>query len=187
MPSASLVRWRHDRMPRLSEIDAQCAAALALTPPRPNLVDENLRGFTLLLSAHFQGFCRDLYTECATIIGLRVRPRLRVLIQNQFAAHRKLDHGNPTAQNLRDDFERFGFTLDLTAADPANAARLHDLAALNRWRNVAAHHGTIPAGLPLDLPSLRGWRHSCDGLATSLDAIMYNETRRILRRAPWVP
>jgi hypothetical protein len=40
---------------------------------------------------------------------------------------------------------RFGFTLDL-AADPANLPRVQHLAALNRWRNVAAHQGTTPAG-----------------------------------------
>jgi hypothetical protein len=98
----------------------------------------------------------------------------------------KLDHGNPNLSNLREDFERFGFALDLPAAAPANPARLQDLAALGRWRNVAAHHGTIPAGTPaLDLASLRAWRASCDGLATSLDATLYNEMRRILRRAPW--
>jgi hypothetical protein len=188
MPSASLVQWRADRMLRLSEVDAQCAATLALVPPKPHLVEENLRGYVLLLSAHFQGFCRDLYTECANFIVLRVRPGLQSLIQAQFTAHQRLAHGNPNVQNLREDFERFGLTFDLAGADPANPARLTDLGVLNRWRNVAAHHGTIPADLPaLDLLSLRSWRTSCDGLATSLDDIMYNRVRRILRRAPWVP
>ena len=186
MPSASLLRWQNDRMRRLGEVEAQCAASLAPAPPQPSLVEENLRGYVLLLSAHFQGFCRDLYTECTTIIVSKVRAALQVLIQAQFTAHRRLDHGNPNIQNLREDFQRFGFTLDLAAADPANPARLHDLAALNRWRNVAAHHGAVPASAPpLDLPSLQAWRSSCDGLATSLDDIMYNELRRILRRKPW--
>jgi hypothetical protein len=52
-------------MVRLAEIDAQCAASQVLAPPNPRLVDENLRGYVVLLSAHFQGFCRDLYTEAA--------------------------------------------------------------------------------------------------------------------------
>ena len=186
MPSASMLRWQNDRMPRLGEVEAQCAATLALVPPQPNLVEENLRGYVLLLSAHFQGFCRELHTECSQIIVSRVRVRLQALIQAQFIAHRKLDHGNPTLQHLRSDFERFGFVLDLAVADPANAARLRDLAALNTWRNVAAHHGTIPTGAPpLNLPELQLWRSSCDGLATSLDGILYNELRKILRRAPW--
>jgi hypothetical protein len=186
MPSASLLRWQNDRMPRLTEVETQCAASLVLAPPQPNLVEENLRGYVLLLSAHFQGFCRDLYTECAYVVVSKLRPTLRVLIQAQFTARRKLDHGNPNVQNLKEDFERFDFTLDLASADPTNPARLTDLGLLNRWRNVAAHHGTIPAGAPLSLPALRAWRNSCDGLATSLDDIMYNELLRILRRAPWV-
>ncbi len=148
MPSTSLLRWQNDRMRRLGEIDAQCAASLALAPPQPNLVEENLRGYVLLLSAHFQGFCRDLYTECAQIVVSKVRPALQLLIQDQFTAHRKLDHGNPNLQNLKEDFERFDFTLDLASADPANPARLQDLALLSRWRNVAAHYGIIPAGTP---------------------------------------
>jgi hypothetical protein len=55
MPSASLLRWQNDRMRRLGEVDAQCAASLALVPPQPNLVEENLRGYLLLLSARLQG------------------------------------------------------------------------------------------------------------------------------------
>ena len=188
MPSASLLGWQNDRMPRLNEIDIQCAACLGLTPPNPNLIEENLRGYVLLLSAHFQGFCRDLYTECAQIIVLKVRPALQALIQAQFTAHCKLHHGNPNLPNLKGDFERFGFILNLASANPANAARLTDLDALNKWRNVAAHQGTIPSGVPpLSLPLIQAWRNSCDGLATSLDAIMYNQMRRVLRRAPWIP
>ena len=172
MPSASLLRWQNDRMPRLGEVDAQCAASLVLAPAQPNLVEENLRGYVPLLSAHFQGFCRDLYAEAAQAIVVRVRPTLQALIQAQFAAHRRLDHGNPTLQNLREDFKRFGFVPDLANANPANPARLQDLAALNWWRNVAAHHGPVPAGALLTLPLLQAWRQSCDGLATSLDDIM---------------
>jgi hypothetical protein len=186
MPSASLLAWRNDRMSRLNEVEAQCAASLVLAPPQPNLVEENLRGYALLLSAHFQGFCRNLYLECVQVLVSKVRTRLQPLVQFQMTVHLKLDHGNPNLQNVREDFERFGFTLDLAAAAPANPARLHDLATLNRWRNIAAHHATIPAGVPaLDLPSLSAWRNSCDGLATSLDDLVYDNMRRILRRAPW--
>jgi hypothetical protein len=187
MPSASLLGWLSNRMLGLNEIETQCAASQALTPSNPRLLEENLRGYIMLLSAHFQGFCRDLYTESAMITALRVRATLRVLIQDQFTAHRALDHGNPNPQNVKKDFERFGFTLNLADADPGNPARLRHLAELNKWRNVAAHYGLVPsAGLP-SLTDLHDWRNSCDGLATSLDAIMYNQLLRILRRAPWTP
>jgi hypothetical protein len=185
MPSAALQQWQNDRMPNLALIDAQCAASLALAPPNPRLADENMRGYVLLLSAHFQGFCRDLHTECSQVVVSRVRPSLQSLIQSQFMAHRALDRGNPNVQSLRADFNRFSFVLDLDAADPANPPRVIHLGELNRWRNIAAHHAQPTAG-PLSLPRLRAWRTSCDGLATSLDRIMYNQLRAILRRAPWV-
>jgi hypothetical protein len=118
-------------MPRLHQIDFQCAAAIAAVPPNAHLIDENLRGYVVLLSAHFQWFCRDLYTEGAVVIATKVRRRLRLLIQDQFTAHRKLDRGNPSLQHLKDDFNRFGFPLDL-AADPANMPRLVHLDALNK-------------------------------------------------------
>jgi hypothetical protein len=157
MPSAALQRWQNDRMPNLTEIDTQCSASLALAPPNPRLVEENLRGYVVLLSAHFQGFCRNLYTEATQIIVSKVRPTLQVLIQAQFSAHRALDHGNPNADNIAKDFDRFGFDIKAAlAADPANALRRQHLATLNRWRNVAAHQGTtLPPGGPLSLPALQ--------------------------------
>ena len=49
MPSTALRHWQTDRLPRLAELDAQCAAALGLVPPNPRLADENLRGYVVLL------------------------------------------------------------------------------------------------------------------------------------------
>jgi hypothetical protein len=118
-------------MPRLNEINTQCAASLAQALPNPRLVDENLRGYVVLLSAHFQGFCRDLYVEASQIIASKVRGSLQAIIQTQFIDHLALDHGNPNLPNLRKDFERFGFKLNLTA-DPANHLRLQDLSELNK-------------------------------------------------------
>lgn len=190
MPSASLQYWQNDRMPRLGHVEAQCAASLTYLPPSPQLADENLRGYVVLLSAHFQGLCRDLYTEATQIIVTKVRPTLQMIIQSQFEHQRALDHGNPSLSNLAKDFQRLGPGLQLSTllnADPANGPRVRDLAALNQWRNIAAHHGAVPAGAPLTLPLLQTWRVSCDGLATALDGIVYNHLRAVLRRRPWVP
>jgi hypothetical protein len=187
MPSAALKEWQNDRIPRLQHIENQCAVALALVPPNAQLAEENLRGYVVLLSAHFQAFCRNLYTESAQAITSKVRLRLRMLVEDQFTAHRSLDHGNPNFENLQRDFNRFDFELGpLLTGNAANALQLQHLAILNQWRNVAAHQGTkFPTGGPLDLPSLQAWRQSCDGLAISLDSILYNQLRIILRRNPW--
>ena len=184
MPSVALQQWQSDRLSRLQQVELQCAAILAAVPVNVPLIDENLRGYVLLLSAHFQAFCRDLYTEAAQVVASKVRASLSVLVQEQFTAHRKLDRGNPTLENLKADFNRFGFPLDL-AADLANVARLQSLSELNKWRNAAAHQGIAPTGIPLNLAALSRWCKSCDGLAASLDNVVYNQLRRLLRRAPW--
>ena len=190
MPSTSLLNWRIVRLPNLAHIDAQCVACVAAAPPNPALIDENLRGYVLLLSAHFQGFCRDLYTESSQIIVSKVkRPALEILFQAQFSAQRELDHGNAHFGNIVKDFNRFGFAMKpaLNALPGSNPLKL-DLHNLNEWRNAAAHQNAVfPAGGPLSVPMIQGWRNSCGTLATALDTIMYNQLRVRLRRDPWVP
>jgi hypothetical protein len=187
MPSASLNIWQTDRRPRLLEVSTQCAASVAMVPPNPHLEEENIRGYILLLSSHFQGFCRDLYSECTQSIASTVKPQLRIILQQQFTATRKLDFGNPNIENLKKDFNRFGFRLEMSVADPANHARHSHLSVLNEWRNIAAHHGIVLSGGLPSPPDIQTWEHSCDGLATSLDQIMYNQVLAILGAAPWVP
>jgi hypothetical protein len=202
MPSAALTRWQTDRMSRLGHTDAHCAALVApppanppgsvvpaAAPAPPPLAQESLQGYVMLLSGHFQGFGRDLYTECSQICAATVPIGLRGTLQAQFAAELKLNKWNPTVESIRNDFERFGFLLDLAGADPANPVRMTHLGHLNYWRNTVAHQKATPAplGVPgvLILADVQAWRASCDGLATSLDDIMLNELTRILGAAPW--
>jgi hypothetical protein len=189
MPSASLVSWQTVRVPSLAHFDTQCAVSIAAAPPNPALVDENLRAYVLLLSAHFQGFCRDLHTECAQIIASKVRPSLQVLFQAQFSARRELDRGNANFGNIVKDFSRFGFAAKPALNGlPGAVALKRDLHDLNEWRNVAAHHNAVlPSGGPLRIAMIQGWRNSCSTIATALDTIMYNQLRGRLRRRPWTP
>jgi hypothetical protein len=189
VPSAAFTRWQNDRMPRFAEVDAHCAALLALVPPNPTFLDETLRGFVLHLSAHFQGFCRNLYTECSQIWIAPIPGGLKVTAQAQFSAQLALEKGNPTYDNIKRDFNRFGFLLNLQAAHPTGTQQVTDLGHLSAWRNKAAHQGTQPlaGGVPiaLTLPIVQGWRTSCDGLAASLDSVMRTELLRIMGVAPW--
>jgi hypothetical protein len=187
MSSVALAHWRSTRLRNLAEVDAQCENTISGSPLNQRLAEENIRGYVMLLSAHFQGFCRDLYTECTQIVSSKIRASLQALLQEQFTSKCALDHGNPNYHNLKQDFGRFGFKLNLAHAMPGNDIRLEHLSALNEWRNVAAHHGVVPPnGLP-GLSDLRMWRDSCDTLAGSLDSVMYNQLRRLLRRVPWTP
>ena len=188
MPSIALNRWQTDRVPRLDRVDAHCAALLGTPAPVPDLGEEALQGYVMLLSGHFQGFCRDLYKECAQTFALNFAAILQDALIGQFSAELKLDGGNPTIENIRKDFERFGVRLNLPGVDPVNATRITDLGHLNQWRNHAAHQKEtpLPAGVPLlTLAGVQASKVSCTGLAVSLDGIMYNELKRILAAAPW--
>lgn len=153
------------------------------------LLEASLQGYVMLLSGHFQGFCRDLYTECLQVCAAAVPATMMTTIQAQFATGLSLNVGNPTIENIRKDFERFGFTLDLAGFAPQNLQRITCLGHLNYWRNHVAHQKATPPppGVPavLVLADIQSWRAACDGLATSLDDIMKVELTRILGTAPW--
>lgn len=101
MPSIALTRWRHDRMFRLGHTDAHCVTLFGPAPapagapagPRAPLAQESLQGYVMLVSGHFQGFCRDLYTECSQICAAAVPGGLLATVQAQFAAELKLNTG----------------------------------------------------------------------------------------------
>ena len=146
MPSTSLVKWNGPRLLAIAEIDTQCAAAVAAVPSNPVLIDEDLRAYVLLLSAHVQGFCRDLYTESSQFVGNNVRASIQFLVQQFFTSRSALDHGNPNLDNINADFNRFGFTLDLKNARPGNEQRLTHLGQLNKAHN--GFRGGGPEGAP---------------------------------------
>src|SRR5277367_410493 len=99
MPSAAFTYWQNERVSRLNEVDAHCAVVEALVPPNPRFLDETLRGYVLHLSAHFQGFCRDLYTECSQIFIAAIPPGFQMTAQRQFSAQLALEKGNPNYDN----------------------------------------------------------------------------------------
>ena len=143
----------------------------------------------LHLSAHFQGFCRDLYTECSQIWIAAIPLEFQATAQSQFSAQLALEKGNPSYDNIKKDFNRFGRSLNLQAAHPLGPQRLTELAHLNDWRNKAAHQSTQPlgAGVPqtLTLPIVQGWKNTCDEIAITVDGVMRAELFRIMGVPPW--
>jgi hypothetical protein len=170
----------------MTKVDAQCVWATGLVPADPELVAEHLRAYVTLLSAHFQGFCRDLYTEASLKVVARIKQvGLRPIVQAQFAAGLKLDKANPTLDALSEDYRRFGIA-DLRAAvgtDPLANTHKGRLKAMNGCRNKCAHgEPTIPELL---LANIRDWRNSCDWLASRLNAVVYDKLWSAFRAAPW--
>ena len=196
MPSTALTMWTNDRLPRLNAYDAECVAKFAIAPP-PALADEMLRGYVMLLSANLQGFCRDLYTECLTIVTVNAGTLpMMGFIEAMGSAGLELNRVNPKWKSIRADFDRFGFDVGqaLTAAAAApggvtkatHQLRLQHIAALNEWRNYAAHALTNPPiGGPLALATVTAWKNSCDGLATQLDGALYDQVLSLTGSPPW--
>ncbi len=185
-PSQALQEWNIARRSKLIKVDAQCVWAIGLVPADAEMVGEHLRAYVTLLSAHFQGFCRDLYTEASFKVVARIKQiGLRPIVQAQFVAGLKLDKVNPTLDALSEDFGRFGIA-DLRAAigtSPPADTHKGRLRALNACRNKCAHGE--PAIPELLLANIQDWRNSCDWLATRLNAVVYDTLWAAFRGTPW--
>lgn len=146
-----------------------------------------------MLSSQFQGFCRDLHTECAdAIVGFLPSGDIQSLMGDGLLLGRKLDTGNPNPGNIGADFNRFGllFWPAVDAAHPRNGQRKTLLEQMNRWRNAIAHNSFEPdmlrSGQPaLSLAEVRRWRKACTGLARWFDRILRDRLRVVIGTNPW--
>jgi hypothetical protein len=151
------------------------------------------QSYALLLSAQFQGFCRDLHTEGARAVA-RILPSgtLQRLMEDELERGLKLDTGNPNPRDIGADFNRFGlvFWALVEAAHPRNARRKSQLEQMNRWRNAIAHAAFEPGMLRsgrsmLYLAKVRRWRKARDGLARWFDRILRDRLRVVIGTHPW--
>lgn len=192
MPSASLQRWRNDRHSALEEIEAAHRSIGGEGPGRRYATQQINHAYAVLLSSQFQGFCRDLFLECAdhflhTVPSGPVRTTLRnVMIQNL-----RLNVGNPTPGGIGSDYNRFGLSFwdEVQALDPRNESRQDRLEELNAWRNAIAHQDFDPRKLAgaksLHLRKIREWRTACNLLAESFDEVMRAYLLAVNSVSPW--
>lgn len=191
MPSRALDKWHTDRAACLDEIEAAHRSVGGTGPGRRFATREINHAYTLLLSAQFQGFCRDLHTEAADLIA-KFLPQVpyQNLLRGELYTNRKLDHGNPIPGNIGADYNRLGvqFWPNVLARDARNAGRRDQLEQLNRWRNAIAHQQFDPAllgGVTLHLAQVRAWRSACNELAKSFDDVASVAVRAFTGMAPW--
>ncbi len=193
MPSIALQRWRTDRSATLDEIESVHRLVAGTGPGSRSVRQQLNQAYALLLSSQFQGYCRDLHTECARAIA-RIHPSadLQRLMEGGLVLGRKLGTGNPNPGNIGADFNRFGllFWPLVQAAHPRNPRRIALLEQLNRWRNAIAHNdfepGMLKSGRPvLSLVEVRRWRKGCAGLARWFDRIMRSRLQTVIGTNPW--
>ena len=195
MPSASLQHWTKTRTDELSQIRNAHATVGGTSRGRRYATQQINHAYVMLLSGHFQGFCRDLNTErvdhimnaMAPAVALTLLSALRV----EFLRARKLDKGNPTPGNIGSDFNRLGvaFWPEVKALDRRNDRRQAYLERMNTWRNAIAHQDFDPTnlggGTTLRLAEVQQWHFSCDSMARAFDEVMRVYLSTIVGTFPW--
>lgn len=191
MPSRAFRDWIAFRAAALDEIENAHRSVGGSGPGRRYATQQINHAFAMLLSSQFQGFCRDLHTECTASLVASISPAaVQTSLISVYSLNRALDRGNPTPGNIGADFGRFGFrfweAVDLL--DPRHALRRSALAEMNEWRNAIAHQDFDPTKLgsaSLRLERVRSWRTICHVLAGAFDMAMRDRLQSITSVPPW--
>jgi hypothetical protein len=202
MPSGSLNQWTRTRVPQLNQMEDAHRSVGGADRGRRYATMQINHAYVMLLSSHFQGYCRDLHSECVNNLISKVEVPgvasldLRNILHVEFLLKRKLDVGNPSPGNLGEDFNRFGLNLwaSLKALDARNASRQNLLEELNAWRNAIAHQNFNPVKVNsaiyafppyLRLKKVRDWRQTCERLTEQLDQVMGRHIGVLMGNPPW--
>lgn len=192
MASRSLQHWRTQRTHELDQIEAAHTAIGGTGSGRRYATSQVNQAYAMLLSSHFQGFCRDLHSECLDNLVRAITPQsIQLTLRAEFLLHRRLDQANPNPGNIGADFNRFGlrFWPEVITCDRRNARRRDYLENLNVWRNAIAHQDFDPDKLggkkTPQLGMVRTWRKACDGLTEAFDSVIRSYLFSILGHSPW--
>ncbi len=189
MPSRALQTWLTVRRQALDEIENAHRRVGGTRRGRRHATRQLNHGHTHLLSAQFQGSCRELHDESVDVLVRWNMPvGLRKGCEKSLLLARKLDTGNPNPGNLGADFGRFGleFWQEVYQLDARNADRRQQLRELNEWRNAIAHQDAVAlARKPLHLHEVRQWRRVCENLASYFDEVMRMHIESITGASPW--
>lgn len=193
MPSVSFIEWRSTRARAPDEIARGSAAVGGIRRGRRFNTQQFNRAYAVMLAAQFQGFCRDLHSECiAQILGTIASPfAVRPLVEDEFYRNRQLDRGNAQTGSLGADFQRLGIDLwaEMRTLDPRTPGLMRLLDELNLWRNAIVHHDFDPQRLGgttiLRLNRVRRWRGTCHRLARAPDEVMRRHLVDLTGSAPW--
>ena len=192
MTSVSLHVWRTVRRTELDEMEAAHRSVGGSGRGRRYATQQINQAYAVLLSSQFQGYCRDLHSECASYFVQSVPAGiLRTALRNVLVQHRKLNTGNPNPGNIGEDYNRFGISFwdEVKNLDMRNQARQNRIEELNAWRNAIAHHDFDPARLGgttiLRLQQVLRWRKACHSLAGAFDKVMRTHLHAVNGVSPW--
>lgn len=191
MPSHAYLRWGDGRARELDQIERAHTSVGGTGPGRRYALDQINHAYTVLLAAHFQGFCRDLHTEAvAHLVAIIPEPGFLAAVQ-QTLLDCRLRNRNATQATIGGDFGSLGladFWGEVDAVSPGNNQRRQRLDRLNIWRNAIAHQDFDPArlgGTILRLAAVRGWRRDCRRLARAIDSVVRDYIGDVTGTQPW--
>lgn len=186
MPSQALGIWQNQRFRELDEIQYAHYSVGGGGRGRRFATQQVNNSYLMLLSAQFQGFCRDLHSECVDHLLIQITPlRLQQALREACTASLVLDKGNPNEYNIKKDFSRLSF--DLTPV--FKSGRSKRLTMLNCWRNAIAHQDFDQTKLngqtKLRLAQVRVFRSLCNRLAKMMDKCAQPHIHAITGQHPW--
>ena len=94
MPSHSLIRWNGERAEALDEIENAHAMVGGAERGRRYAIQQSNYAYAALLSSDFQGFCRDLHSECIDRLVAIVPVQLRDLWRRVYLDRCEKNHAS---------------------------------------------------------------------------------------------
>ena len=188
MPSQSLKHWNEQSAAALDWMEAAHQALRGAGRGGRQATQQINQSYLMLLSSHFQQFCRSLHSEAADHLTRNLDLALRPIMLAVLNLGRKLDQGNPNLGNLGADFGRLGmrFWNDVTSFRRRNETRKASLARMGHWRNAIAHRDFTSAThvqelggrTEIRLQEVRAFRRACSQLALDFDTVVLEHIKR---------
>lgn len=206
MSSFALQAWQGVRSDQLDELDLAHGVVGGTGPGRRYATRQLNHAYVVAIASQFQGFCRDLHSECVDVIadaihtagisgGMNVSAIADIAL-TALTRNRQLDRGNASPGSIGADFKSF----DLDIWDAANqldartAMRSRRLERLNVWRNAIAHQDfdftrhqqeVLAGATSLVLSEARAFRSCCNLLAVTFDRVLVRHLESIVGGRPW--
>lgn len=190
MSSASLIKWSTERSEDLDEILSAHQSLGGSGPGRRFATQQINHAYAVLLASQFQGFCRDLHSECADHFAQHVATSpFRQGLHKLLMRDRKLIRGNANSGSIGADFNLFDleFWDEVKNLDKRNRVRQNLLDDLNDWRNAIAHQDFTKVGEKpsLQLQRVNQWRNACGQLAVTFDRVLRQHLFSLTGKSPW--
>jgi len=192
MPSISHQHWATTRRAALDELEHAHRLVGGKGPGRRYATHQLNQAYAVMLSGQFQGFCRELYTECVAHFLVNVPiVSLQKSFHTLLTQNLKLNTGNPNPGNIGNDYNKFSiyFWDEVQKLHRRNESYLVAIEEMNGWRNAIAHQDFDPAKLKsrtvLRLRQVQYWRNACTKLALAFDDVMRSHLHQVNGIYPW--